>query len=229
MTSSDATTRPPSTTKRARLAARGQLPYEPSVVFSAALLGILLLVALSGEAWFASWQALLRQAFQQPDDLPALARAAAALLLRTVAGILGASLLCGWGAGWMQRRLSPPALASANEAPEQASSTVATAAPRWFAWLLAGLAVLSVATATYLCTSAWYQLGPRHLAGAKQMAGAALLLMATADLLAALLLTAWRHHRFAREQAMSRAEQAEELRNEGPPQRIRDELQLRRG
>jgi len=229
VTSSDATARPPSTTKRARLAAAGQLPYEPSVVFSAALLGILLLVAWSGEAWFASWQALLRQAFEQPDNLPALARGSAALLLRAVGGILGASLLCGWGAGWMQRRLSPPSITSASAVPDQPYATAATAAPRWFAWLLAGLAILAVATATYLFTSAWYQLGPRHLAGAKQLAGATLLLMATTDLLAALLLAAWRHHRFVRAHAMSRAEQAEELRNEGPLQRVRDELRLRRG
>jgi hypothetical protein len=103
------THQPPTRSRRARLAARGILPYEPSAVYAAAFCGILLVLASGGDGWFEEWKMLLRQASEQPGDLSALATSGRRLLLHSVGSLVGVSLLCGWGVGWMQRRLSPPA------------------------------------------------------------------------------------------------------------------------
>ena len=144
---------PPTPGRRARLAARGILPYEPAAVYAAALCGILLLLASSGEGWFEEWKMLLRQAAEQPHELAALAASSWHLLLRSVGSLVGVSLLCGGGVGWMQRRLSPPA-ASRSEGPLPGSET---AAPAWFAAPSPGAPVttrLLLAASTTASTSA---------------------------------------------------------------------------
>ena len=215
---------PPTRRRRARLAARGILPYEPSAVYAAAFCGILLVFASGGDGWFEEWKMLFRQAAEQPGDLTALATSGRRLLLHSVGSLVGVSLLCGWGVGWMQRRLSPPA-AMRWDGPLPASDM---AAPRWFAGLLAMAAVLSLGGVTLLLSTSFsYGAGLRlsRLSGA---VGAALLCLAVIDLLVTAALSAWRHRRFGREQAMSQAEIAEERRDEEGAAAGRNEVAARR-
>lgn len=209
------TDQPPSLRKRARLAAAGRLPYEPAAVYAAALTGALLLIATRGASWFEGWRDLLRDATQRPDDLAALGSKAAELGVQTAGALLAASLLCGWGAGWMQRRLSPPAAEPSVVQRSAAAGTTPTS--RWFALLLALGAVAATAAVTVAASGLWFSLRLNHLERAMTMAGSALLLFAAADLVLAVLLTRWRHHRFDREQAMSHAEQREEARSDAAP------------
>lgn len=217
---------PPSLRKRARLAAAGLLPYEPAAVYSGALVGMLLLVAACGDGWFEAWRNLLRDGVEARGDLTALGRAASNLGLRAVGGLLAASLLCGWGVGWMQRRLSPPA--SAEVAPDLLRRAGPTQAPRWFALLLAVCATTSLAVMTLVASGLWYRLPLSRLEAAKEVAGPALLLFATLDLVVAALLTSWRNQRFDRAQAMSRAEQNEETKQDATPAPVARETRLRR-
>lgn len=217
---------PPSIRKRARLAAAGVLPYEPAAVHAAALVGVLLLVAASGEGWFDSWRALVQIAVQTPGDLAALGRAAADLGLRAVGGLLAASLLCGWGVGWLQRRLSPPV--SAQLATDTRRTAGAAPTPRWFALLLAVCATATLVGITIAASGLWYRLHLHRLEAAKAIAGVALLLFAACDIVVVAVLTRWRHHRFDREQAMSRAEQREEAKDEATPQAAAREMRAQR-
>ena len=218
------TNQPPTRSRRARLAARGILPYEPSAVYAAAFCGILLVFASGGDVWFEEWKMLFRQAAEQPGDLTALAASGLRLLLRSVGSLVGVSLLCGWGVGWMQRRLSPPAAMRWDGPPPASDMT----APRWFAGLLAMAAVLSLGGVTLLLSTSFsYGAGLRlsRLSGA---VSAALLCLAVVDLLVTAALSAWRHRRFDREQAMSHAEIAEERRDEEGAVAGRNEVAKRR-
>lgn len=215
---------PPTPGRRARLAARGILPYEPAAVYAAAFCGILLLLASSGEGWFDDWRSLFQQAAEQPPDLAALAASSWHLLLRSVGGLVGVSLLCGGGVGWMQRRLSPPA-ASRSEGPPPGSET---AAPAWFAALLAAAAMLAFAGVTLLLSMGWTHWPALRAARVSEAVGAAILCLAAGDLLVAAGLSAWRHRRFDREQAMSHAEVAEERRAEEGSAAGRKEVTARR-
>lgn len=201
---------PPTRSRRAQLAARGILPYEPSAVYAAAFCGILLLLASGGAAWFEEWKMLLRQAAQQPDDLTALATSGWRLLLHSVGSLVGVSLLCGWGIGWMQRMLSPPA-AMRWDGPLPASEM---ATPSWFAGLLAIAAVLMFGGVTLLLSTGYSDGLAIYASPLWGAVGATLLCLAVVDLLVAAGLSAWRHKRFDREQAMSHAEIAEERRDE---------------
>lgn len=215
---------PPTPGRRARLAARGILPYEPAAVYAAACCGILLLLASSGEGWFDDWRSLFQQAAEQPRDLAALAASSWHLLLRSVGSLVGVSLLCGGGVGWMQRRLSPPA-ASPSEGPLPGSKA---AAPLWFAALLAAVAMLSFAGVTLLLSMGWMHWPGLRAARVSEAVGAAILCLAAGDLLVAAGLSAWRHRRFDREQAMSHAETAEERRAEEGSAAGRREVTARR-
>jgi len=215
---------PPTRSRRARLAARGILPYEPAAVYAAAFCGILLLLASSGEGWFEAWRNLFQQAAEQPVDLAALADASRHLLLRSLGSIVGVSLLCGWGVGWMQRRLSPPA-AMGWDGPLPASEL---ATPRWFAGLLATAAILSFCGVTLLLSTGYSDGTGLHASRLSEAAGATLLFLAALDLLVTAALSAWRHKRFDQEQAMSRAEVAEERRAEEGTAAARSEVAARR-
>jgi flagellar biosynthesis protein FlhB len=218
------THQPPTRSRRARLAARGILPYEPSAVYAAAFCGILLVLASGGDGWFEDWKMLLRQASEQPGDLSALATSGRRLLLHSVGSLVGVSLLCGWGVGWMQRRLSPPA-ATRWDGPLPSCDM---AAPHWFAGLLAMAAMLSLGGVTLLLSTSFsYGAGLRllRLSGA---VGAALLCLAVVDLLVTAALSAWRHRRFDLEQAMSHAEVAEERRAEEGAGATKNEVAARR-
>jgi hypothetical protein len=215
---------PPTRSRRARLAGRGILPYEPAAVYAAALCGILILLAASGAGWFAEWRNLFHQAAEQPYDLAALAASSRQLLLRSVGSLVGVSLLCGWGVGWMQRRLSPPA-AKRSEGSLPGSEE---AAPPWFAGLLAVAAMLAFAGVTLLLSTGWMHgpnLGASRLSEA---AGGVLLCLAATDLFVCAALSAWRYRRFDREQAMSPAEVAEERRAEEGAGAAKDEVAARR-
>lgn len=215
---------PPTRSRRARLAARGLLPYEPSAVYAASCCGILLLVAASGEGWFEEWKMLLRQAAEQPDDRTALATSCGRLLLHAAGSLVGVSLLCGWGVGWMQRKLSPAA-AVGWDGPLPASEA---AAPRWFAGLLAMAAMLSFGGVTLLLSTGWMHWPSLRASRVSEAAGLAMLGLAAADLLVGAALSAWRHQRFDREQAMSHAEIAEERRAEEGAGAARSEVAARR-
>ena len=215
---------PPTPGRRARLAARGILPYEPAAVYAAALSGILLLLASSGEGWFDDWRSLFQQAAEQPHDLAALAASSWHLLLRSVGSLVGVSLLCGGGVGWMQRRLSPPA-ARRSEGPLPGSEA---AAPRWFAALLAAAAMLSFAGVTLLLSMGWTHWPGLGASRVSEAAAAAILCLAAGDLLVTAGLSAWRHRRFDREQAMSHAEVADERRAEEGSAAGRKEVTARR-
>ncbi len=215
---------PPTRSRRAQLAARGFLPYEPAAVYAAAGCGTLLLLASSGESWFDEWRNLLQRAAEPPVDLTALAALARHLMLRSVGSLVGVSLLCGWGVGWMQRRLSPPA-AHRSDGPIAAAET---GAPRWFAGLLALAAMLSFGgVALLLSTGYTYGTGLRA-SRLSQGACATLLCLVAVDLLATAALSAWRHKRFDRDQAMSRAEVEEERRAEEGTPSARSEVAARR-
>ena len=215
---------PPTRSRRAKLAARGLLPYEPSAVYAASCCGILLLLAASGEGWFEEWKMLLRQAAEQPDDLTALATSGWRLLLHAVGTLVGVSLLCGWGVGWMQRRLSPPA-AMRWDGPLPASDM---ATPRWFAGLLAMAALLSFGGVALLLSTGWMHWPSLRASRISEAAGGVLLCLAATDLLVGAALSAWRHQRFDREQAMSHAEIAEERRAEEGAGAARSEVAARR-
>lgn len=218
------TQQPPTHSRRARLAARGILPYEPSAVYAAAFCGILLVLASGGEGWFEEWKLLFREAAEQPGDLTALATSGRRLLLHSVGSLMGVSLLCGWGVGWMQRRLSPPA-AMRWDGPIPASEM---ATPRWFAGLLAMAAALSLGGVTLLLSTSFSYGAGLRLSRLSAAVGAALLCLAVVDLLVTAALSAWRHRRFDREQAMSHAEIAEERRDAEGAASGRNEVAARR-
>ena len=167
---------------------------------------------------------LLRQAAEQPDDRTALARSCGRLLLHAAGSLVGVSLLCGWGVGWMQRKLSPAA-AVGWDGPLPASEA---AAPRWFAGLLAMAAMLSFGGVTLLLSTGWVHWPSLRASRVSEAAGVAMLGLAAADLLVGAALSAWRHQRFDREQAMSHAEIAEERRAEEGAGAARSEVAARR-
>lgn len=204
--SNASTGKPPSPAKRARLAAAGRLPYEPAAVQAAALAGVALLAAVEGADWFDRWSELLRLAIAQPGDRNAVLAAAGALLLRTTGSLLGATLLCGWGMGWLMRRATPPAAQRSEHGPVASGP----ASGGW-ARLLAPitLATLVVLFAAWLAR-AWmdppYLRPPRPV----NLAGGIALALVVSDLTIGLALFAWRRMRFEREEAMGRAEEREE-------------------
>jgi flagellar biosynthesis protein FlhB len=221
---SDASRQPPTRSRRAELAARGILPFEPAAVYTAALCGILILLAASGEDWFVEWRNLFHQAAEQPYDLSAIAASSRQLLLHAVGSLVGVSLLCGWGVGWMQRRLSPPAARRSDGSLPGSEA----AAPSWFAGLLAAAAMLAFAVVTLLLSTGWMQWPSLRAWRFSEAAGGVLLACAAADLFVCAALTTWRYLRFDREQAMSHAEVAEERRAEEGAGAAKDEVAARR-
>ena len=215
--SNASTGKPPSPAKRARLAAAGRLPYEPAAVQAAALAGVALLAAIEGADWLERWSDLLRLAMAQPGDRNALLAAAGVLLLRTTGSLLGATLLCGWGMGWLMRRATPPA-AQRSEHPPAAPGPASASWARLLAPI--ALATVLLLAAAWLAR-AWMVLPYLRPPAAENLAGGIALVLVVSDLTVGLALFAWRRRRFEREEAMGRAEEREEAAADRGPESTR--------
>lgn len=204
----------PSPRKRARLAAAGRLPYEPAAVQAAAFAGIATLLVMNGEVWFLGWRDLLGQAIYQPGDLSALLWTAGRLLVRTTGSLLAAALLCGWGMGWLLRRLTPPATPTT----ETVSIVSVNRGALGTAVIVTALCTTGLLLLTYQFGRSWMTLPVLRPEQLRDASGLALLFALVADLTIAAALFQARRRQFDRDEAMTRQEERDEAADDRGPE-----------